>query len=206
VDDQDVIKRLADKTKAMIFAGLVFTDHKGQLVNIARWFIPDYKESGRQWIIRDQGKMNMTTGEKGLGIAGYRPCQHIIEVHREGEEPFKISGSICYDATDISLAADLRDKTDLFIVVAHNRDVNTFDNMAAALHYHMYQHVVICNIGEFGGSTIQAPFKEPYERLITHVHGTNQISINVADIDPYSFTREHKDYKRIKMKPAGFKR
>ncbi|MBB1425620.1 hypothetical protein H5181_04005 [Shewanella sp. SG44-2] len=206
IDDQDIIKRLADKTRSMIFAGLVFTDHDGKLVNIARWFIPDYRESGRQWIIRDQGKLNMTTDEEELGIEGYRPCQHLIEVHREDMESFKISGAICYDATDISLAADLRDKTDLFIVVAHNRDVNTFDNMAAALHYHMYQHVVISNIGEFGGSTIQAPFKEPYERLITHVHGANQIAINVADIDPHAFTREHKTYKKRKAKPAGFKR
>ncbi|EPO5779111.1 reverse transcriptase domain-containing protein [Vibrio harveyi] len=206
IDDQDIIKRLADKTRSMIFAGLVFTDHNGKLVNIARWFIPDYRESGRQWIIRDQGKFNMTSSEEELGIEGYRPCQHLIEVHREGLSPFKISGAICYDATDISLAADLRDKTDLFIVVAHNQDVNTFDNMAAALHYHMYQHVVISNIGEFGGSTIQAPFKEPYERLITHVHGANQVAINVADIDPYAFTREHKTYKKRKTKPAGFNR
>ncbi len=36
IDDQDIIKRLADKTKAMIFAGLVFTDHNGKLVNIAK--------------------------------------------------------------------------------------------------------------------------------------------------------------------------
>ncbi|CAD7550066.1 RNA-directed DNA polymerase [Aeromonas hydrophila] len=206
IDDQDIIKRLADKTRSMIFAGMVFTDHNGQLVNIARWVIPDYKTSGRQWIIRDQGKFHMTSDEVGLGINGFRPCQHIIEVHRQNCAPFRISGAICYDATDISLAADLRDKTDLFIVVAHNRDVNTFDNMAAALHYHMYQHVVISNIGEFGGSTIQAPFKEPYERLITHVHGSNQISINVADIDPYAFTRQHLAYKKRKTKPAGFNR
>lgn len=206
IEDQDIIKRLADKTRAMIFAGFVFKDHDGKLVNMARWIIPDYKKSGRQWIIRDQGKLHMTSEEEKLGITGFRPCQHIIEVHRDGLSPFRISGAICYDATDISLASDLRDKTDLFIVVAHNKDVNTFDNMAAALHYHMYQHVIISNIGEFGGSTIQAPFKEPYERLITHVHGANQIAINVADIDPYAFTREHKEHKKRKTKPAGFNR
>lgn len=206
IDDQDIIKRLADKTKAIIFAGLVFKDHNGKLVNVARWFIPDYRESGRQWIIRDQGKFNITSEEIMLGVEGYRPCQHLIEIHRDGVSPFTISGAICYDATDICLAADLRDKTDLFIVVAHNQDVNTFDNMAAALHYHMYQHVVISNIGEFGGSTIQAPFKEPYERLITHVHGANQIAINVADVDPYAFTREHCSYKDRKTMPAGFNR
>ena len=206
MDDQDVIKRLADSTGAIVFAGLVFTDHDGKLVNIARWFIPDYRESGRQWVIRDQGKENMTQDEIKLGISGFRPCQHVIELHGYDEGPFRISGSICYDATDIKLAADLRNITDLYIVVAHNKDVNTFDNMAAALQYHMYQHVVICNIGEFGGSTIQAPYKERFERLISHAHGSEQISISTADIDLAAFTRKVRQYKKVKTKPAGVKR
>jgi predicted amidohydrolase len=203
IDDQDILKRLADKTQAIIFAGLVFTDHKGKLVNIARWFIPDYRESGRQWIIRDQGKEHMTVGEQAMGISGHRPCQHLIEVHGDSEGPFRITGAICYDATDIKLAADLKNKTDLFVVCAHNKDVHTFDNMALALQYHMYQHVVISNIGEFGGSTIQAPFKEPYHRLISHVHGVGQIAISTADIDLNAFRRKTKKYKAFKAKPAG---
>lgn len=203
VDDQDVIKRLADKTQAIIFAGLVFTDHQGLRINKARWFIPDYRESGRQWIIRDQGKAFMTKSEKEMGINGYRPCQHLIQLEGHPEGPFTLAGAICYDATDIKLAADLREKTDLFVIAAHNKDVNTFDNMAAALQYHMYQHVVISNIGEFGGSTIQAPYKEPFDRLIAHSHGSNQISISMADIDLAAFKRSKRIYKRTKTKPAG---
>ena len=206
IDDQDLIKRLADTTGAIIFAGLVFTNYEGKLVNVARWFIPDYRESGRQWVIRDQGKENMTQDELALGITGYRPCQHILELHGYDEGPFRISGAICYDATDIKLAADLRNTTDLFVVVAHNQDVNTFDNMAAALQYHMYQHIVICNIGEFGGSTIQAPYKERYDRLISHAHGSQQISISTADIDLAAFTRKIKKYRAVKTKPAGVNR
>ncbi|GAC23509.1 hypothetical protein GMES_1210 [Paraglaciecola mesophila KMM 241] len=203
IDDQDVIKRLADKTQSIIFAGLVFTDHKGKLVNIARWFIPDYRESGRQWVIRDQGKENLTLHEKTMGISSYRPCQHILKIHGHPEGPFSISGAICYDATDIRLAADLRGKTELFVIAAHNKDVNTFDNMASALQYHMYQHVVITNIGEFGGSTIQAPFREPYDRLISHVHGVGQIAISTADIDLAAFKRTTRKFKAVKTKPAG---
>jgi hypothetical protein len=203
IDDLDVLKRLADKTKAIIFAGVVFTDHSGKLVNFARWIIPDIRTSGRQWIIRDQGKKYMTPSEIALGVTGYRPCQHLIEIHGHPEGPFRLSGAICYDATDIRLAADLRDKTDLFVVAAHNADVSTFDNMAAALHFHMFQHIVITNIGEFGGTTIQAPFKLPYHRLISHVHGSDQISINMADLDLAAFKRKVKTYKEVKSKPAG---
>lgn len=202
-DDQDLIKRLADKTQSIIFAGLIFKDLNGKLINIARWFIPDYKDSGRQWVIRDQGKQYPTEAEIPLGITGYRPCQHIIEIIGESEGPFKISGAICYDATDLKLASDLKHLTHLFVIAAHNKDVRTFDAMASALHYHMYQHVVIVNKGEFGGSTIQAPYKEPYDRLISHSHGTDQISINVADLDLAAFKRKNRQFRNVKTPPAN---
>lgn len=202
-NDQDIVKRLADKTKSIVLAGLVFLDHNGKLVNVARWFIPDYRDSGRQWIIRDQGKANMTKAEKSLGITGYRPCQHIIEFTGAEEGPIRISGAICYDATDLNLAADLKKKTDLFVVCAHNKDVSTFDTMASALNYHMYQHVAVVNKGEFGGSTVQAPYRDHYNRLVSHAHGADQMSIHIADIDLAAFRREHKSFKAVKTKPAG---
>jgi hypothetical protein len=90
-DDQDLIKRLADKTKSIVFAGLIFNSHNDKLVNAARWFIPDYRPSGRQWIIRDQGKFNMTKEEQILGIAGFRPCQHLIEIAGGEEGPITMS-------------------------------------------------------------------------------------------------------------------
>jgi len=77
--------------------------------------------------------------------------------------------------------------------------------MASALHYHMYQHVAVVNKGEFGGTTIQAPFKEQYDRIISHVHGNDQISINIADLDLAAFRREPRRYKEVKKKPANFK-
>jgi hypothetical protein len=203
-DDQDLIKRLADKTKSIILAGLILKEHNGKLVNTARWFIPDYRDTGRQWIIRDQGKAFPTRIEKELDVVGYRPCQHIIELRGISEGPFKITGAICYDATDLNLAADLKGKTDLFVVVAHNKDVRTFDTMASALHYHMYQHVVVVNKGEFGGSTIQAPYTANFDKMISHSHGGGQISINVADLDLAAFRRPDKvEYKEVKTKPAG---
>lgn len=202
-DDQDLIKQLADKTRSMIFAGLSFQDHDGKLINVARWFIPDYRVTGRQWVIRDQGKKNPMKDEKPLGVIGYRPCQHILEIEGDSEGPYFISGAICYDSTDLKLATDLKDKTDLFIIAAHNKDVRTFDAMASALNYHMYQHVVVVNKGEYGGSTIQAPYREQYDRLISHSHGTDQISINVADLDLAAFKRRSRAYKSVKTPPAG---
>ncbi|MFS2204706.1 hypothetical protein ACCD11_09120, partial [Variovorax sp. Varisp36] len=47
---------------------------------------------------------------------------------------------------------------------------------------HMYQHVLIANIGEFGGSTAQAPFDSEHRRLIAHSHGSDQIAFSVFDV------------------------
>ncbi|MGY3933207.1 Reverse transcriptase (RNA-dependent DNA polymerase) [Aeromonas encheleia] len=205
-DDEDIIRGLALRTKSIVFAGFVFSEHNGKVINKARWIIPDKAEFGMQWRVRDQGKLHMTPGEKSLNIEGYRPCQHVIEIEGSPEGPFKITGAICYDATDIKLAADLRDQTDMFVISAYNKDVNTFDNMASALQWHMYQHIIIANTGEYGGSTMQAPYKEKHHKLISHAHGTGQIAISTADIDLAAFRRKVIEYKKTKAEPAGFNR
>lgn len=205
-EDEDIVRALAFRTKAIIFCGFVFCEQDGRIVNKARWIIPDSSESGIQWRVRDQGKYHMTSDEVTLGVQGYRPSQHIISVEGHPEGPFKITGAICYDATDIKLAADLRDLTDMFVIAAYNKDIDTFDNMASALQWHMYQHVVITNTGEYGGSTMQAPYKEKHHKLISHAHGTGQIAISTADIDLAAFRRKLKVYKKTKSQPAGFNR
>lgn len=42
----------------------------------------------------------------------------------------------------------------------------------------MFQHVVIANTGEYGGSTAQAPFREGYKRTIFHNHGGEQATVS----------------------------
>ncbi|ELY1863946.1 RNA-directed DNA polymerase [Serratia marcescens] len=205
-EDEDIVRALAFRTRSIIFCGFVFCEQDGRIVNKARWIIPDSSDSGTQWRVRDQGKYHMTSGEVTLGVQGYRPSQHIISIEGHIEGPFKLTGAICYDATDIKLAADLRDLTDMFVIAAYNKDVDTFDNMASALQWHMYQHVIITNTGEYGGSTMQAPYKEKHHKLISHAHGIGQIAISTADIDLAAFRRKIKEYKKTKTQPAGFNR
>ncbi len=54
---------------------------------------------------------------------------------------YGLTASVCYDATDISLAADLRKQSDVFAIPALNQDVGTFDQMALAL---QLSHVPVC--------------------------------------------------------------
>ena len=99
--------------------------------------------------------------------------------------PVTLSGSICYDATDLSLVADLKNVTDIYAIPALNRDVGTFDRMTDALHYHMYQMVILANHAHFGGSNVYVPYREQFQKQIFHLHGQDEAIVAFLDIaDP----------------------
>lgn len=207
-DDIDLLVKLSRKTGASIFAGLTFTTHPtdpSKIINRAIWILNDALEDGTADIKKIyQGKHNVTKGEEKWGINKYRPYQVVIDLKLKSGN-CKISGSICYDATDINLAADLKNITDTYIVAAMNKDVPTFDNMASALSYHMYQPVILVNTGEYGGSTVQAPYSG-YEKLIAHLHGNKQLGISIFDISPNDFkhVKEATLPKKRKTPPANY--
>ncbi|WP_137893528.1 RNA-directed DNA polymerase [Ramlibacter sp. 2FC] len=184
VDDQDLMRAFSDATGAMLFYGLLGATVPGSKkpANMGRWLVPQRRAGRRSWVEVDQGKWHVTEDEKKLGVSPWRPYQVVIELNWNDEPGYRISGAVCYDATDIALAADLKDETHMFIVTAMNKDVKTFDSMVSALRYHMYQHVLIANSGEFGGSTAQAPYDQEHKRLVSHVHGPQQIAVSVFDV------------------------
>jgi hypothetical protein len=210
IEDVDILERLVDKTGAMIFTGLTFIELKGIKGpnNVGMWLIPNKQKNGRQFIKRLQGKQHMTEAEINH-IQPWRPYQMFVElVHPafENEAGFKLTSSICYDATDIKMSADLKDKSNAYVVSALNQDVATFDSMVDSLFYHMYQHVILVNSGEFGGSVAKAPYKERFDKLITHVHGSHQVTISSFDMNMFDFRDiglGMKSGKAEKTKPAG---
>jgi hypothetical protein len=197
VDDQDLMRAFSDATGAMLFYGLLAAKDptSGEPINAARWLVPQRRTGRRSWVEVDQGKFNLTPEEHDLGIKPWRPYQVVIELLGSANptgKPYRLTGSICFDATDLSLAADLRNESHMYVVSAMNKDVKTFDGMVAALRYHMYQHILIANIGEFGGSTAQAPYDKEHQRLISHSHGGNQLAISVFDVRLEDFGPELK--------------
>lgn len=187
VDDQDLMRAFSDATGAMLFYGLLGAQEptSGAAINAGRWLVPQRRAGRRSWVEVDQGKFNLTPEEGELGIKPWRPYQVVIELLDSAKPtslPYRLTGSICFDATDLSLAADLRNESHMYVVSAMNKDVKTFDGMVAALRYHMYQHILIANIGEFGGSTAQAPYDKEHQRLISHSHGGNQLAVSVFDV------------------------
>ena len=157
---------------------------------LASWLIPELtKTGGLQFRPVEQGKLHLTDSEKLLTPApvGFRPAQWLVEYMWTSDpdlRPLTITASVCYDATDLTLAADLRSRSDLYIICALNRDVGTFDRMSEALHYHMYQGVLLVNNGQFGGSSFFMPFDKPFHRQVFHFHGQPQVAIAFAEIAP----------------------
>ncbi len=180
--------------KTIILAGLTYEELLvGQpLVNSALWVIPERSAAhGLQVLTRRQGKKHLSPDEEkfntgGVVVQGFRPCQWLVGYDwssRLGDQPLWLTASICYDATDLSLAADLRRHSDVFAIPALNKDVNTFDHMALALHYHMFQLVIVANNGLYGGSNAYAPYRELHLKQVFHLHGQPQASVAFLEID-----------------------
>jgi hypothetical protein len=209
-DDVYLLVRFADSLKCMVFCGTVFHPapyRPDLLVNSGLWILPVRTTEGRSIRFVEQGKWHLTPDEVTLGITPYRPCQWLIEYRGTDLRKWCLSAAICYDATDLRLAADLREQSDAFIVSALNRDIGTFDAMVGALHYHMYQHVIVVNTAEFGGSTAQAPYTEPFRKVLVHHHGLDQPLVSVTELDLGRFRHGvPNDEPKAKHPPAGVRR
>tara|TARA_R110002126_G_scaffold29769_3_gene98056 strand:+ start:88 stop:3771 length:3684 start_codon:yes stop_codon:yes gene_type:complete len=206
--------------KTAILAGLTYEaiTPGGLLVNSAIWIIPRLVPGqGLQIVVRRQGKKFLSPMETPFNkskpvIEGFRPCQWLVGYEwtlAPDADPLWLTGSICYDGTDLSLVSDLRERSDVFAIPALNRDVGTFDQMAQALHYHMYQLVIVANNGAFGGSNAHLPKGEAFQRQIFHTHGQPQASISFFEIDDIADMKKRRQSGfgqtgKWKYPPAGY--
>ena len=186
-DVQTHLVPFARANKTLILTGLTYQElFLGRpAINSALWIMPEWtRNHGLQIRTRRQGKCHLAPDETQRNVQGFRPCQWLIGYPwSEDQHRLWLSASICYDATDLGLTADLRNQSDVFSIPAFNKDVKTFDQMALALHYHMYQLVVLVNNGKYGGSNAYWPSADPHRRQIFHMHGQPQASIAFLDID-----------------------
>lgn len=219
VHPRDVMTHLipfARAHKTLILAGLTYEElFRGEpLVNSALWIIPEWSNAhGLQVRTRRQGKRHLAPDELAFNrsLQGFRPCQWLIGFPWSSNDdalPLWLTASVCYDATDLRMAADLRNKSDVFAIPSLNRDVKTFDQMALALHYHMFQLVIVANNGQYGGSNAYWPNQDAHKRQLFHLHGQPQASIAFLEIDDIAqFLSRHSDSTSAapgwKYPPAG---
>jgi len=180
--------------RAMILTGLTYEAVLANqpLFNSALWIIPEWSDAqGLQITTRRQGKAHLAPNEQAFNggtphLQGFRPCQWLVGYpwsEEDGARPVWLTAAVCYDATDLGLAADLRGASDVFAIPALNKDVKTFDQMALALHYHMFQLVVVANNGQYGGSNAYWPRSDAHIRQVFHTYGQPQASIAFLEID-----------------------
>lgn len=182
----------ARRYKAIVLTGLTYEEVEAGLpaVNSAMWILPQLVPGrGLQMKKRRQGKAHLAAKEleweKLDLVRGFRRSQWLIDYEwtlTTPARPLCLSAAVCYDATDLGLAADLRTLSDVFAIPALNKDVGTFDQMAVALHYHMYQMVIVANNGRYGGSNAHVPKREHYDKQVFHTHGQPQASISFFEI------------------------
>lgn len=223
VHPHDVRSRLLPfvrKHRCWVFAGLTYhrCHSAGPLVNSGLWIVPESSpQAGIVYRFYEQGKNHLALDEvktfHGI-VKGHRPCQWLLRWRwspNKADRPLILSGSICYDATDLALVSDLKRRSDIFAISALNRDVGTFDRMTEALHYHMYQMVILANHAHFGGSNAYIPFREQFQKQIFHLHGQDEALVAFVDIaDPGELVRrgdngaESQKPKLWKMPPANW--
>ena len=179
--------------RTIVLAGLSYERLRFHqtLVNSALWIIPEWSDDdGLQMKIRRQGKCHLAPDELKFNdgstrIEGFRPCQWLVGYPWSSDtldQPMWLTASVCYDATDLSMAADLRNQSDVFAILALNKDVKTFDQMALALNYHMFQLVIVANNGQYGGSNAYWPSNDVVKRQIFHLHGQSQATVAFLEI------------------------
>lgn len=208
--------------RALILTGLTYEEVLAgkPLVNSAYWVIPEWSNAyGLQIKTRRQGKAYLAPEEQvfnGGGaqlLQGFRPCQWLIGYpwyDAKRVQPVWLTAAVCYDATDLGLASDLRNESDILAIPALNKDVKTFDQMALALHYHMFQLVVVANNGQYGGSNAYWPRSDAHIRQVFHTYGQPQASIAFLEIDDIgAFLERHNlsgtNAKEWKHPPAGLR-
>ena len=206
--------QFARRHRTLILTGLTYEKVINEkFVNSALWVIPSFSEEyGLQIQTRRQGKFNLAPEEKDLSpdLIGFPRYQWLLHcAQSESEKPLRLTTSICYDATDLAMVAKLRNESDVFAIPALNKDVKTFDHMALALHYHMFQLVIVANNGTYGGSNAYQPKKEESrEKQIFHLHGQPQASIAFLEVSVSDFlNRGNEPSSEVwKSPPAGWKR
>ena len=220
IDDLWILKRFAITHRTIVLAGLVYHQAREgdnrEYVNSAVWLIPEQTSpGGRQVRIIDQGKHNLADAEKeaGLHLRPFRTSQWLIGYPWSQDNRKKrlwLTASVCYDATNLALGTELTGKSDVYVIVARNQDVTTFDTMAKALSYHTFQMVIVANDGEIGGSNAYGPYKDRHRRRVFHFYGQEQAAIAYLTIDPIDVflqrvenaQGEEKD-RQFKHLPAG---
>ena len=95
---------------------------------------------------------------------------------------------ICYDYSHLDLMATLNlegreQPLDLVFVVSHNPFSQLYESCCIADSHRFYQHIVMCNVSDYGGSGIFTPLRTDGARQVVAQVGKGVETIFVAELD-----------------------
>lgn len=205
------LKRLSNAIGAVVIAGLDFeVTKKNQVRNRAVVVVPQnwptnkrsVKASCHYW-----GKTFFSALELDLmKMHGLSPVSENSLYILDAGEYGKIGVAICSDFFDIERFVVYKGRIQHLIVIALNRDSNSFYFLAEAISRLVFCNVVICNSGHWGDSLAFAPYDKDYQRIVYRHKGASLFSTQVVQLPVESLhkAQEGKTEKDFKSRPPGY--
>lgn len=206
------LKNLSKAIGALVIAGLDFVlvgengvSNKAIVIKPQNW--PEDKKSKMTTEVYF-GKTFFSKREKDYFGKFGKHCLSYPATHIFDAGPFgKIGVAICSDFFDIERFVIYKGHIHHLIVIAYNKDVNSYYFLAEAISRLVYCNVIICNSGFYGDSLAFAPYDKDYRRIIYRHKGQNLFATQVVDLPVKSLDdaqNEQDSCKEFKTKPPGY--
>lgn len=211
------LHKAAEKLESIIISGFDYeikTSHPDPAVSNRALVIVPSKIRGKQIGLRTEsrwvGKSYPAPGEErrlqGIRYGNVDFIKDPIVWVFLSSDLGNFAVAICYDFMDLDRLVMYRSKIQTLLVLAYNRDTNSFDHISEALGRMLFCNVVVCNCGYYGGSHAISPYREPYMRTIYRHSGQNLpnaqlIELPLADLAAYQKSGQNEKFKSL---PPGF--
>lgn len=104
----------------------------------------------------------------------------------------KIGFAICADFYDLERFLAYKGRVQHIIIIAYNKDVNSFFALAEAIARLLMCNVIICNTGKFGDSMVYCPYKQDFKRQVFRHQGAKLFATQVAEIPVRKLVEDQK--------------
>ena len=73
---------------------------------------------------------------------------------------------ICVDYLNLPVQRLLQTRIQTLFIVAYNKDIDYFHSLSDSLHRILYCNVIVCNMGNYGGSHAFVPYRDRHKRNV----------------------------------------
>jgi hypothetical protein len=211
------LRNLARKMGVLVIAGLDFINHieERKVENKGIVIVPDkWPDSGPSF--RDHyflfGKTFFSHIEKtefrkpeNSGVTGLPdPSMYILDAGPLGT----IGLAICSDFFDIERFVLYKGRIQHMVVIAYNRDVNSYYFLSEAIARLVFCNVIICNTGNYGGTMVFSPYKKDYKRYLYKHEGADLFTSQIVELPVSDLVKAQMSDDDIsedfKAKPPGY--